>query len=1355
VDVPGDVVIGRGEPLALAATLEGRPVEQATLFLSSAEDEDRTVKLVAHGEDRVEFSHRLRAVEVPFEYRFRAGDGQTEWYSVSVADRPEIAKLQVTVTPPEYTGRPAETFDHLPRRISAMEQSRFELALQSTMPVERAELRLDGERSAPLVADEKGWLRWTTTLEQAFSLTPMLKESHGLTNRRAPRCDVGVYPDKPPAVKVLSPDDEMAVRPGDTVEITFAASDDVGIGSAELLVYESKPGGEPVQVAAIPIPLNEQAGAPTVQGTVPLDLYKFAAQDGAELSYEIRVREQRGPAIPQADGQAALLASNTKAAAAKGQVSNQQGANAAAQPPTENQTPSSTGETEANSAENRDPATPSDSEAAPDGPKDSTEVAKNETTPNGATTAGNTAKPNNEATVKNAETPSSESSASSKGSPSKSATAKNSASPNDAKSASDAAFPSDAAAPKDGDATASTDRPATPVKSRPTTSSPKPEKLAALDKPSAKGEPSSDGKAMATPPPALPPGQPKSRPGGASTANGKSEKSDAKSDASSKANDAARTATSGRKGINSDGNSNADEQTAMAKNAESEPDANQQAGGKQQPSNMQPANGKQQPTSDQQGGNQQRSAASSQLASKDQPPSSPSDQSPGDSMPKRTLDVDSQSTTSQRMRLKVDKWAGSFSGQQRAKLEMAIAPDLEALDQLLAKAERTARGVLQQLKTGAEWRPSHEREVTNAEKSTTDAQGIIDKLEKRTKGTPYAFVGLQVVEVGLAHVEPARNGFWKALESDGDGRAAAVGDVLQHLTRARALLKDLRGQFERTRREFQLAESMEKVKKMYQVYVENSLALLQTQDSDPTRYNRKMAQFDLDDEYLKRLKEVLEMRAELQKELARILGEDPRLLRRFMDSLRNRSNNLREELAGLVAKQSELNREVRAWALVEEANRPQIAKSLLMRHAQRTSAMAAAAGKLQERYETWLPLNREVKDADLAAATKRIQAVATAADELNAEAGRYITAAQPEAVAPVTPTEAEGPVNDAKPQAAEANAAAGLDPVLANAQKLYDELSQLDVALRQIAARENDPESATFAANRLVDTRKLIADSSAWLRQMKAHQAGNYTGAAEVDQYRLAMKTEELAGKLGTIEQQLAAQLQRPDGTLPQPIAGKSREFLATLDREVSPNQLAAVYALHGNVFPRATDRQQAAGTALGKAEQQYDDLMKLAIAELDELPVQDPIASLLDDPTLDELLAQLEQENQLQDLLGIPLRDSNLRIIDDWLRPGQGGGSGGAMARNQVRQDEQRARQQLEKQYQRAIARALKETEKMPKIEHPKPVKLSDWNKLVSELGDDIRQGRDKAPPEQYRRAIEQYFSQISRAVAEHEQSP
>ena len=39
-------------------------------------------------------------------------------------------------------------------------------------------------------------------------------------------------------------------------------------------------------------------------------------------------------------------------------------------------------------------------------------------------------------------------------------------------------------------------------------------------------------------------------------------------------------------------------------------------------------------------------------------------------------------------------------------------------------------------------------------------------------------------------------------------------------------------------------------------------------------------------------------------------------------------------------------------------------------------------------------------------------------------------------------------------------------------------------------------------------------------------------------------------------------------------------------------------------------------------------------------------------------------------------------------------------------------------------------------------------WNTLVSQLGDELRQGRDNIPPEQYRQAIEQYFNTISERI-------
>jgi hypothetical protein len=166
VNVPGDVVVGRGEPLALSAAVNGAPVDRATLFMRSDVEDSKTVTLVSHSQEPIEFAHRVRAVEQPFEYRFRAGDGQTEWYSVDVADRPEIGELQLKITPPEYTGQPAKTFDKLPQRVSALQKSELEFALRPKAQVENVQLRLGSEKSVRLTADAEGWFRWNTTLEE-------------------------------------------------------------------------------------------------------------------------------------------------------------------------------------------------------------------------------------------------------------------------------------------------------------------------------------------------------------------------------------------------------------------------------------------------------------------------------------------------------------------------------------------------------------------------------------------------------------------------------------------------------------------------------------------------------------------------------------------------------------------------------------------------------------------------------------------------------------------------------------------------------------------------------------------------------------------------------------------------------------------------------------------------------------------------------------------------------------------------------------------------------------------------------------------------------------------------------------
>ena len=720
----------------------------------------------------------------------------------------------------------------------------------------------------------------------------------------------------------------------------------------------------------------------------------------------------------------------------------------------------------------------------------------------------------------------------------------------------------------------------------------------------------------------------------------------------------------------------------------------------------------------------------------------------------RQLDVAAQSTSSKRMTIKIDETAGSFSGQQRIKLEMAISPRLEELGLALEKAQSLARSVLDDLTSPEEWKKKHDRDTTAAERQILAALKIVDYVEKRSKDTPYAFVGLQLVDISLAHIEPARRDFWKALQSDGETRVESVRNGWQHTGRALELLVGLTERFERARQEYATAETVEKIKKMYQVYVENSLALLRP-DGQSGNYARKRVEFDLDEEYLARLKEVLEMRNKLRAELARILAEDPRLLRRYLDRQRNGAKVIRSELADLIELQKELNRQTKAWTMVEEDQRDQLASVLMQRHIRDVEEIALTAADLHDRFETWLPLERNVDDPDLTATAELLQQMATATSDVNRVAGLYIgqqDAAKKEQ-SDKTDTDEESETED---ETSESNESENeeLAELVSDAEELYGLFNRLEVLLRQIGLREDGAGLVDFSTRRLKETKELIEVTSAWIRQLKSHQAGEFHRAAEVEQYQLAMSTDTLAGKLANIEQNLAGFLQRDDGSIPESIAEKARLLLSVLDEKVTPNQLGAVYALRRNQLQRTNSRQTAALEALELAARTYDEMIELTIIELDKLPVGDPLDQ--PDPTLDQLLARLEQEVDIAEELGIPRRPTNLQVIGDWMQDAGDNGlvtgsNRNQMLINQFREQQRQRQMAIEKAYRQALANAAKEAKagKLVNIPAAAPARATrDWNVLASQLEDELQQGRDSAPPERYRKAIEQYFRQISRSA-------
>ena len=125
-----------------------------------------------------------------------------------------------------------------------------------------------------------------------------LVDKAGLANKTPPKGSIYVYEDMLPEVSLLEPDrlkanEEVVYDGTETITVPFEATDDFGIREAELLVSVAEPGQEPQLVQTVPIALGDQQNSTAVQAEAEVDLSKLNLKDDAQVSYTIRVTDNR------------------------------------------------------------------------------------------------------------------------------------------------------------------------------------------------------------------------------------------------------------------------------------------------------------------------------------------------------------------------------------------------------------------------------------------------------------------------------------------------------------------------------------------------------------------------------------------------------------------------------------------------------------------------------------------------------------------------------------------------------------------------------------------------------------------------------------------------------------------------------------------------------------------------------------------------------------------------------------------------------------------------------------------------------------------------------------------------------
>jgi hypothetical protein len=1063
---PSDGWVPKGEPLSLRATVAGRrPGQAPTLFLRPAQGASRTAPMTAQSTTNGTYQYGLDEVTDSFEYRVRAGDGQTPWHRITAADRPRIAEVRLQVTPPAYSGLPAEQSAALPGSVRVLDGSDLEIAFRSDQPLERLVLDLGEGRSIPLEAEGDNWYRFRDRPTNSFTLTAAAWNRYRLENKVKPTCRISVYDDLPPSVRLLEPSDDVAVAPGEKVEVVFEAADDFGLAKAELLVTTTTAAGQ-TNALVLPVDLGKNAGRKQVRQSVPLDPAALGLKQGDQLSYVVRVTDTRQ--APAQAGSGSGSPREVAAAAPPGSEPNP------AEPPA-------------------DPADPSD--------------------------------PKNDPTT---------------------------AAASESKQGSEAPSPS-----------------------------------------------------------------------------------------------AARTAAA-------------------------------------KPSSPRPASG-------------------------DAPP-------PND-MERRTLDA-GQCTACTPRNIKVDEWAGSFDGEKRKKLEIAIEPVLREVDEQLARAEERTTGLRTRAGTAAGIVAGDSAALEAGKGHIASATQAIDGLRSRTTDTPYAFIGLQLHNIGTAHVSPARENLGRVAPGAGSkDNLESLDRTAFHLARARSMLADLTKTYESVKRDQQVADAMQRLSKMYQIFLEDTQPLLGSSKGRINSYDRKVA--EVDDAFVEKLKALLEEKKKIMAELAKILAQDPRLLRRYLAMLQLEGTSYRDQMTLLAERQKELEGQLREWNATAEAGRPEFVEKLRQHYARLHRSVAEDATRLRENLETWLPLDVPPDQPQVKEMLGRAERILALTAQSAGTAG--------------------GP---------------------AGSQAL-EELRTLRDALPDLGRLEvtNRARLDAYVDNRVAEVEALVTAQAGRLKILEALGGGDFPQVAEVVQHRLNQETAILDEKLQATEGQMSS--------MSPEIAEKAAALLRIVDDEVlKPQGVSAGQLTKREVVP-AQGTLAGVVTGFARAETAFDELMRLIVDKLDEAPA--PGSPGGSPPSLESLLAMLQDEMKAEEGLGISCRPINVSLQRDWMRPGSNPGTGMGQGKGMGRGQAQAARGQAqsERDQARAAERRARESARQALAKAGAEAPAGDaraaagtprseaWNKLASRLDKDLLQGRDNTPPEQYREAIASYFETLSEASSGARPSP
>ena len=289
---PGPVDVVKGDSLEITVQARGNALPQQVTLALRNEDEEHVNRVQLTAGETTRFHHTLVNVRKPLRYRVESNPVTTQWYPVTLTERPLLRTLQVTLDFPDYTGIPSQHLDPNVGDVKALPGTDVRVEAETGSNTASAYLRFqDGRRDT--LSLQQATASGSFTLQSEGSYQILLKDERGVTNRAPISYSLQLLSDASPSIALVEPDAAATLDKSLQSPLRMRISDDFGFAALRLYyrLAESRHGKPQDAFQRIDLPL-ENPGQLSQEVIYNWLLSKTTALDpvpGDVIEYYVRV----------------------------------------------------------------------------------------------------------------------------------------------------------------------------------------------------------------------------------------------------------------------------------------------------------------------------------------------------------------------------------------------------------------------------------------------------------------------------------------------------------------------------------------------------------------------------------------------------------------------------------------------------------------------------------------------------------------------------------------------------------------------------------------------------------------------------------------------------------------------------------------------------------------------------------------------------------------------------------------------------------------------------------------------------------------------------------------------------------